>query len=65
MIDVTMGQVFRRGVLEEESKEILEKEEINCDIKGKDEGGKRGDIIPIEATTSVGSDEGSNEFPCC
>lgn len=38
-IGVTRGLVFRRGDLEEEPKEMLEKEEKTCDIKGKDKGG--------------------------
>ena len=64
-IDVTIGQVFRRGILEEEPNEMLVNEEINCDIKGIDEEGGEGDSIPIEATTFAGFDEGAYVFPYC
>ena len=62
-IDVTMGLVFRRGDLEEEPKEMLEKEEINCDIKGKDKGGEGGGIMPAEATSSTSVVEWLREIP--
>ena len=38
-IDVTIALFSRRGVLEETPREIQEKEERNCDIKGRDELG--------------------------
>ena len=43
---------------------MLEKEEKTCDIKGKDERGEGGEIVPDETTASGGAAETPRELPC-
>ena len=58
-----MGLEFRRGDFEEETKEMLEKEEINCDIKGKDEGGKEEESYPSKLLPPQVLMKGRMNFP--
>lgn len=65
-IDVTITLVSRRGGLEETPSEMQEKEERNCDIKGRYELGRGVEFIPDEATGSGGVPEFPSglSYPC-
>lgn len=59
-----MALVFRRGELEEEPREMLEKEEKTCDIIGKNEIGEGGEIVHDDTTASGGDAKMPSELSC-